>query len=100
MNCRLLFWPWVPPQPHTWVFRYGTVVDARSYDAALECLAREYTRYFWASETVPGQWNVQFADDVWVEDVLALDALDAVESARRYITEDASSPTLIYTVST
>ena len=102
--CSFLFCPLLPepvvPEPiqrsPRWIFRNGTVVNARSYDAALKSLSRAYTKNFWASETIPGQWDVQFEEDISVEGVLALNAYDAVRHARFYLEADTESPKLIY----
>lgn len=82
-----------------WMFRNGTVVNAQSYYAALKSLSRVYTKNFWASETIPGQWDVQFDEDVCVEDVSAPNAFDAVRHARFYLEADSETPKLIYSSS-
>ena len=41
-------------------FKNGTTVWARDWDAALDRIWTVKTRDFWASETEPGTWEVQF----------------------------------------
>lgn len=101
--CSLLFWPPVAPKQAEpiqrsprWMFRNGTVVNAHTYDAAVSTLSKAYTKDFWASETIPGLWDVQFEEDICVEDVRALNVFEAVRHARFYLEADSGSPTLIY----
>lgn len=78
-----------PQKLPRWVFRNGTVVNARTYDAAVSTMNKAYTKNYWASETSPDIWDVQFEEDVCVEDILAPDRLEAVRLARMFLDADS-----------
>lgn len=72
-----------------WEFRNGTVVNAQSYDAAVSALKEAYRKNYWAMETIEGQWDVQFEEDVTVEEIHAPDRDEAVRLARMFLDADA-----------
>lgn len=99
---RFLF-GWCEPEPvqtgpkYEWVFQYGTVVRAHTYDAAVRTLKDVYTKQFWAVETEAGIWDVQFDEDVVVEQVKGRYSIDAANNARFYIKEDLKYQHIIRT---
>lgn len=90
---RFLF-RWCEPEPietgpkYDWVFQHGTVVRAHTYDAAVRRLKYIHTKHFWAVETQAEIWDVQFDEDVVVENVKGQYVSDAAENARFYLRED------------
>jgi hypothetical protein len=87
-----------PDHPQTlprWTFQNGSVVYAYSFVAALRKLESVQTQRFWASETDTDLWDVQFDDDVCVENVRGLTVHDAVDLARFYLVSDSYNPQLV-----
>jgi hypothetical protein len=56
--------------------------DAQTYDAAVSALKEACRKNSWAMETIEGQWDVQFEEDVTVEEIQAPDREEAVRLAR------------------
>ena len=87
-----------PDHPQTlpvWVFQNGTAVNARTLMSAIKKLEVVQTKRYWAMETEPRKWDIQFDEDVTVEGINAYDASEAVELARLYVNEDANNPMVI-----
>lgn len=76
-------------------FRNGTIVIARTYDAAVEALRTAHEKDPWASETSNGVWTVKFGQDLFIENVKALSVIGAVRNAQSQIDHDAESPVLV-----
>ena len=76
-------------------FQNGTVVIARTYDAAVEALRTAREKDPWASETSNGVWTVKFGQDVCVEKVMASSVVGAVRRAHSHVDRDAESPILV-----
>ena len=98
--CTSLFFSCKPEEDltveHTrWSFRHGTIVNARTYDDALDALQKTSTKNYWASETLEGKWDVQFDKHLYVEEIEASSTLDAVRRARFYVDNDAMRPVLL-----
>lgn len=103
MNSWLSWW-FKPPEPPTrdefdqYVFRNGTNVWAETWDEAVERIMTIDTKNFWASETEPGVWEVQFeATDeplVVVKPVKAETGAEAARHARWFIMRDAKEQQL------
>jgi hypothetical protein len=98
-----LFWSCIPiiPEPDhpqtlpVWVFQNGTAVNALSALTAIKKLEHVQLKRYWASETEPGLWDVQFDEDVVVEGVTAYDMEEAYRLARIYVETDAKDPMII-----
>lgn len=87
-----------PDHPQTlprWAFQNGSVVYAYSYVGAIRKLENVQTQRFWASEVDTDLWDVQFDDDVCVENVRGVSVNDAVDLARFYIVSDSYDPKII-----
>lgn len=85
-----------PPQSFpTWKFANGTAVNAASKASAIDFLTTAQTTNFWATESEPGVWDIQFDEYVTVERVEALCAPDAVHNARWYLRLDATAKKLL-----
>jgi hypothetical protein len=105
MNYIISFFRCVPefPEPDhiqtlpRWVFKYGSVVHAYTFVSALRKLERVQLNRYWASEIEANLWDVQFDDDVFVENIHASNAHDAFELARLRIIEDSHDPRLVST---
>lgn len=79
-----------PPQSFPeWRFAYGTVVHAPNESAAHQYLDEVTTKKYYASETLPGRWDVQFDEYVTVENIEASGVTEAVNSARWFVLQDA-----------
>lgn len=92
-----------PDHPQTfprWVFQNGTAVNAHSLMSAIKKLEIVQTKRYWAMETEPRIWDIQFDEDVTVERIIAYDAVEAVEKARFYIREDAVNPMVVNGIGT
>lgn len=95
-SCRPIFPE--PDHPQTlpvWVFQNGTAVNAISVLSAIKKLETVQLKKYWAMETEPHLWDIQFDDDVTVECVKAYDAIEAVQMARIYLIEDAKNPMIV-----
>lgn len=98
-----LFWSCIPiiPEPDhpqtlpVWVFQNGTAVNALTALAAIKKLEHVQLKRYWASETEPEHWDVQFDEDVIVENVKAYDMEEAYQLARVYVDADAKDPMII-----
>jgi len=105
MNYFTSFFRCVPefPEPDhiqtlpRWVFKYGSVVHAYTFVSALRKLERVQLKRYWASEIEANLWDVQFDDDVFVENITAHSSCDAFHSARLRIIEDSHNPRLVST---
>lgn len=84
-----------PQKLPRWVFRNGTVVNAQTYDAAVSSMFKSKTKDYWACETSPDSWDVQFEEEVCVEDIQAPDRIEAVRLARLILDADASQQVLL-----
>lgn len=82
-------------EKYQWIFQHGTIVRAHTYDAAVKTLRNLYTRNYWASETFPGEWDVQFDEDTVVEGIKAETMPDAVKTARFFLLEDTRSSRVV-----
>ena len=95
-----MFWSCIPiiPEPDhpqtlpVWVFQNGTAVNALSVMTAIKKLEHVQLKRYWASETEPGMWDIQFDEDVVVEDIKAYDMEEAYKFARDYVEADAKDP--------
>jgi hypothetical protein len=76
-------------------FRNGTVVIARTYDAAIKALGSAHEEDPWATETSNGVWSVKFGQDVCVDNVVAQSVVGAVRNAQSRIDRDTESPVLM-----
>jgi S-methylmethionine-dependent homocysteine/selenocysteine methylase len=76
-------------------FRNGTIVIARTYDAAIESLQSVHEKDPWATETKNGIWTVKFGQDVCVDNVVAPSVIGAVRTAQAQVDRDAESPVLV-----
>lgn len=84
-----------PPQSFPeWRFSNGTIVHAHSFDSAIQFLrsTKWGSDMFWASETEPGHWDVQFDEYVSVRGLEARTSDEAAKVARQRIMLDASMP--------
>ena len=63
--------------------------------AAIKKLELVQTKRYWASETEPGLWDVQFDEDVAVEGIKAYDMKEAYAFARLYVETDAKEPMIV-----
>jgi hypothetical protein len=77
------------------VFQNGTAVNALTAMAAIKKLEHVQLKRYWASETEPEHWDVQFDEDVIVENVNARDMEEAYRLARVYVDADAKDPMII-----
>lgn len=87
-----------PDHPQTlpvWVFQNGTAVNAISLMSAIKKLEIVQLKRYWAMETEPHLWDIQFDEDVCVECIKAYDAIEAVQLARIYLTDDATNPMVV-----
>ena len=76
-------------------FRNGTIVIARTYDAAIEALLTTHEQDPWANETSNGVWTVKFGQDLFIEKVVAQSVIGAIRTAQSLIDRDAESPILV-----
>lgn len=76
-------------------FRNGTIVIARTYDAAIEALRTTHEQDPWANETSNGVWTVKFGQDMFIEKVMAQSVIGAVRNAQSLVDRDAESPVLV-----
>lgn len=84
---------WCRPEPptHKFIFKNGSTVLAKDFEDALDRLMHSETRDFWASETEPGIYEVQFEarqDPFVVVHVRANNGIEAARNARWIITQD------------
>jgi hypothetical protein len=84
-----------PQRLPRWEFRNGTVVNAQSYDAAVSIMENVSTKNYWAMETIQGTWDVQFQENICVENIYTTDRHDAVQKARFYLKTDAEMQVLL-----
>ena len=76
-------------------FRNGTIVIARTYDAAVEELRTAHEKDPWANETSNGVWTVKFGQDLFIEKVVAPSVIGAIRTAQTHVDRDAESPYLM-----
>ena len=76
-------------------FRNGTIVIARTYDAAIEALGSIREKDPWASETSNGVWTVKFGHDVSIENIKAPSVIGAIRAAQSLVDADFESPVLV-----
>ena len=76
-------------------FRNGTIVIARTYDAALEALLTTHEQDPWANETSNGVWTVKFGQDLFIQNVVAQSVIGAIRVAQSLVDRDAESPILV-----
>jgi len=76
-------------------FRNGTIVFARTYDAAIEALLTTHEQDPWANETSNGVWTVKFGQDLFIQNVVARSVIGAIRVARARIGRDAENPILV-----
>ena len=76
-------------------FRNGTIVIARTYDAALEALLTTHEQDPWANETSNGVWTVTFGQDLFIQNVVAQSVIGAIRVAQSLVDRDAESPILV-----
>ncbi len=95
---------WCKPLPvveelEQFIFKNGTTVWASGWDGAIEKLTNINTRDFWATETEPGIWEVQFepSDDPHV--IVTVRGVEsgsgAARHARWFLERDAHEQELI-----
>jgi len=76
-------------------FRNGTIVIARTYDAAIEALRTTHEQDPWANETSNGVWTVKFGQDLYIEKVMAQSVIGAIRNAQTRVDRDTESPVLL-----
>ena len=70
-------------------------MNALSALAAIKKLEHVQLKRYWASETEPRLWDVQFDEDVVVENIKANYMEEAYQLARVYVEADAENPMIV-----
>jgi len=93
--CRVVPEPDPPQSFPAWRFVNGTVVNAATKTAAFDFISDVSSRNYYATETEPGFWDVQFDEYVTVEHVEAKTVMEAVRNARWYLQLDGTDKRLL-----